>query len=187
MKLKKKLSIQDSELLLDTLKSRFEKNATRNKSIQWDKIASKLTASPEKLWSLSEMERTGGEPDVIGQDENTGEYVFCDCATESPQGRRSICFDQQALDARKANKPTSNAMTMAAEMGIELTTEAEYRALQELGKFDLKTSSWIATPPEIRKLGGALFCDRRYDKVFTYHNGADSYYGVRGFRGILRV
>jgi len=173
--------------LLGTLKARFEKNMNRHKGLDWAKVQARLEASADKLRSLDEMERTGGEPDVVGQDEKTGDYIFYDCSAESPKGRRSVCYDRKALDARKENKPADSAMDMAAAMGIELLTEEQYRALQELGEFDLKTSSWIQTPSEIRKLGGALFCDRRYDHVFLYHNGADSYYAARGFRGSLRV
>lgn len=181
------LSPQEREELLMTLKTRFEKNRNRHKGIQWADVESRLHAHPRKLWSLHEMERTGGEPDVVGYDKKTGEYVFYDCSAESPDGRRSVCYDREALDSRKEHKPKSSAMEMAEEMGIELLTEEEYRALQELVEFDLKTSSWIATPAEIRKLGGALFCDRRYGHVFVYHNGAPSYYAARGFRGSLRV
>ncbi|AWE08780.1 DUF4256 domain-containing protein [Lysinibacillus sp. 2017] len=171
--------------LLQTLKQRFEKNMNRHEGIQWEQVLEKLEECPEKLWSLQQMEETEGEPDVIGVDANTGGYLFMDCSAESPKGRRSICYDREALDARKNNKPATSAMDVVKEMGIELATEAQYRALQELGEFDLKTSSWIATPDNIRKLGGALFCDRRYDTVFVYHNGADSYYGARGFRGVF--
>jgi hypothetical protein len=181
------LSPQQSEELLMTLQTRFEKNMHRHKGITWAKVRSKLEAHPAKLSSLQEMERTGGEPDVVGHDAKAGEYIFYDCSAESPDGRRSVCYDREALDSRKEHKPASSAMDMAGEMGIELLTEEEYRALQKLGEFDLKTSSWIATPAEIRKLGGALFCDRRYDHVFVYHNGASSYYAARGFRGSLRV
>jgi hypothetical protein len=184
---KKKLSADQRDELLKTLKTRFEKNKNRHKGIDWDKVQAKLEASPAKLWSLSEMERTGGEPDVIGFDKKAGEYIFIDCAPESPKGRRSICYDLAALESRKEHKPENTEMTMAEEMGIEVLTEDEYRTLQELGEFDTKTSSWIQTPPAIRKLGGALFCDRRFNHVFTYHNGAESYYAARGFRGSLRV
>jgi uncharacterized protein DUF4256 len=173
--------------LLKTLKDRFEKNMSRHKGIDWTRVQAKLEASAEKLRSLSEMETTGGEPDVVGHDKNTGEYIFYDCSVESPKGRRSVCYDREALESRKEHKPANNAVDMAKAMGIELLTEEQYRELQKLGKFDLKTSSWIKTPPEIRKLGGALFCDRRYDTVFLYHNGAESYYAARGFRGSLRV
>jgi hypothetical protein len=184
---KKDLSAAGRDTLLQTLNPRFEKNAARHKGIDWQDIEAKIKADPKKLWSLGQMENSGGEPDVIGHDKKTGHYIFCDCSAESPAGRRSVCYDQKALDARKANKPQNTAIAIADEMGIELMTEAHYRELQQLGKFDLKTSSWIETPADIRKLGGALFCDRRYDTVFTYHNGADSYYAARGFRGILRV
>jgi hypothetical protein len=159
----------------------------RHKSVEWARVQARLEASTEKLWSLNEMETSGGEPDVIGHDKKTGEYIFYDCSTESPANRRSLCYDREALDSRKENKPKNNALEMAAAMGIELLTEEQYRALQKLGNFDTKTSSWVKTPPDIRKLGGALFCDRRYDTVFVYHNGADSYYAARGFRGSLSV
>lgn len=184
---KKKLTPAQADELLATLQTRFEKNMHRHKGIDWAKVRARLTAKPEKLLSLYEMEYTEGEPDVVGFDKKTGEYVFYDCSPESPKGRRSICYDREALNARKEHKPRSSAMDMAAEIGIELLTEEQYRELQNLGEFDLKTSSWIATPADVRKLGGALFCDRRYNKVFLYHNGADSYYAVRGFRGSLRV
>lgn len=184
---KGKLSPVQREELLGTLKARFEKYPSRHKGIDWQKVQTRIEAAPAKLWSLSEMERTGGEPDVVGHDKQTGEYVFYDCAPESPKGRRSICFDPEALESRKENKPGHSAVGMAEEMGIELLTEAQYRELQQLGEFDLKTSSWVQTPPDIRRLGGALFCDRRYEHVFTYHNGAESYYGARAFRGALRV
>ena len=160
---------------------------SRHEHLQWAEVQARLEANPQKLWSLSEMERTGGEPDVVGQDKATGEYIFCDCSAESPKGRRSACYDREALDARKEAKPKSNAVDMAAAMGIELLTEEQYRELQKLGNFDAKTSSWVKTPSRIRKLGGALFCDRRFDTVFVYHNGAESYYAARGFRGSLRV
>jgi hypothetical protein len=185
--MKKKLSPKQAEELLSTLKTRFEKNKDRHKGVEWAKVQAKLEAKPEKLWSLSVMEETGGEPDVIGHDKKTGEYIFYDCSAESPKGRRSICYDRKALDSRKEHKPADSAMEMAAAMGIELLTEEEYRQLQELGNFDTKTSSWIVTPPDIRKLGGALFGDYRYGTVFVYHNGAESYYAARGFRGSLRV
>jgi hypothetical protein len=185
--MKKELSPLQREDLLAMLKERFEKNMNRHKGLEWAKVQTKLEASSEKLWSLSEMERTGGEPDVVGFDKKTGEYIFYDCSAESPKGRRSLCYDREALDARKEHKPENDAITMAASLGIELLTEDEYRELQKLGEFDLKTSSWVKTPSEIRKLGGALFCDRRYNTVFLYHNGADSYYAARGFRGSLRV
>jgi hypothetical protein len=184
---KKKLSPQQSEQLLKALKARFEKNMDRHKGLEWAKVRAKLEAHPDKLWSLNEMERTGGEPDVVGHDKKTGEYIFYDCAAESPKGRRSVCYDQEALKARKEHKPDDSAMNMAAAMGIELLTEEEYRKLQTIEEFDTKTSSWVNTPSGIRKLGGALFCDRRFDHVFTYHNGAESYYAARGFRGLLRV
>ena len=181
------LTANQRDELVAALKSRFEKNMNRHKGLEWAKIEAKLKANSEKLWSLSEMERTGGEPDVIGFDKTTGEYIFFDCSAESPKERRSLCYDRAALDSRKEHKPKDSALDMAVAMGIELLNEEEYRALQKLGKFDLKTSSWIATPSDIRKLGGALFCDRRYDTVFTYHNGAESYYAARGFRGSLKV
>lgn len=184
---KKVLTAAQRTELLQTLKDRFEKNKNRHKGIDWSKVQANLEASPAKLWSLYEMERTGGEPDVVGYDEKTGEYIFYDCSPESPKGRRSVCYDRAALDARKEHKPKTSAMDMAAEMGVTLLSEAQYRDLQKLGEFDLKTSSWVQTPPEIRKLGGALFCDRRYDTVFLYHNGAESYYAARGFRAELRV
>jgi hypothetical protein len=183
----KKLSSDQREELLRVLKTRFEKNKSRHKGLDWAKVEARLEANPDKLWSLHEMETTGGEPDVVDHDKKTGEYVFYDCSAESPKGRRSICYDREALDARKEFKPEGNAVDMAASMGIELLTEEEYRELQQLGEFDLKTSSWVETPASIRKLGGALFCDRRYDHVFLYHNGASSYYAARAFRGSLRV
>ena len=184
---KKKLSAAESEKLLGVLKARFEKNMSRHKGIDWAKVQAKLEANEEKLSSLNEMERTGGEPDVVGQDKKTGEYIFFDCSAESPKDRRSACYDREALDSRKENKPKNNALDMAAAIGIEMLTEEEYRELQKLGSFDLKTSSWVKTPDAIRKLGGAIFCDRRFDRVFTYHNGAESYYAARGFRGSLKV
>jgi hypothetical protein len=184
---KKELSAKQSEELLKTLKVRFEKNMNRHKGLEWAPVQAKLEGTAEKLWSLSEMERTGGEPDVVGQDKKTGAYIFYDCAGESPKGRRSICYDREALDARKEHKPKDNAVGMAAAMGIELLTEEEYRELQKLGEFDTKTSSWVKTPSAVRELGGALFCDRRFNTVFTYHNGAESYYAGRAFRGSLRV
>ena len=189
IKIKKELLPEQREELIRTLKARFEKNMNRHKGIEWDNVQAKLDlpAGGEKLWSLNEMERTDGEPDVIGYDKNTGEYIFCDCSLESPKGRRSICYDREALESRKEYKPGNNAIDMATAMGIDLSTEEQYRELQKLGNFDTKTSSWVKTPAEIRKLGGALFCDRRYDTVFLYHNGASSYYAVRGFRGSLRV
>ncbi len=173
--------------LIETLKARFEKNMIRHQGLEWAKVEAKLKADSEKLWSLHEMERTGGEPDVVGHDGKTGEYVFYDCSAESPTGRRSVCYDHEALDSRKEHKPKDSAMGMAAAMGIELLTEGQYRELQQLGKFDTKTSSWVGTPAEIRKLGGALFSDRRYNAVFVYHNGAESYYAARGFRASLKV
>lgn len=185
--MKKKLSATQAGELLAILKTRFEKNAKRHKGIEWAKVAARLEANAEKLWSLNEMEMTGGEPDVVGHDKKTGEYIFYDCSAESPQGRRSLCFDGDALASRKEHKPADSAENMAEEMGIELLTEEQYRELQTLGEFDTKTSSWVVTPANIRKLGGALFCDRRYDTVFLYHNGAESYYAARGFRGSLRV
>jgi hypothetical protein len=184
---KKNLSPERCEELLKALKARFEKNMNRHKGLEWDKVQAKLEASAEKLWSLHEMERTGGEPDVVGHDKKTGEYIFCDCSAESPKGRRSVCYDREALESRKENKPEDNAIDMAAVIGIALLTEEQYRELQKLGDFDTKTSSWVKTPPDIRKLGGALFCDRRYDTVFVYHNGAESYFAARAFRGSLRV
>lgn len=183
----KELSPGQREELFSLLKARFEKNMHRHTGLEWAKVQAKLEADTEKLWSLNEMERTGGEPDVVGHDKKTGEYIIYDCSAESPKGRRSICYDRAALEARKEHKPANNAIDMAASMGIELLTEEQYRALQELGNFDTKTSSWVITPADIRKLGGAVFCDRRYGRVFLYHNGADSYYAVRGFRGVLRV
>ena len=183
----KKLSAKQCEELLATLKARFEKNMNRHKGVEWAKVQAKLEANPEKLWSLGEMENTGGEPDVVGQDRKSGEYIFYDCAAESPSGRRSFCYDHEALNKRKEHKPKNSAMGMAADMGISIISEDEYRELQKLGEFDTKTSSWVLTPEKIRKLGGALFCDRRFDTVFTYHNGAESYYAGRAFRGSLRV
>src|SRR5580698_3367259 len=183
----KDLSPEQREEQRRVLKARFEKNMNRHKGLEWAKVQAKLEANTEKLWSLHEMERTGGEPDVVGDDKKTGEYIFYDCAAESPKGRRSLCYDREALDSRKENKPKDNAMDMAAAMGVELLTEEEYRELQKLGEFDTKTSSWLQTPPRIRELGGALFCDHRFDTVFVYHNGAESYYAARGFRGWLRV
>jgi uncharacterized protein DUF4256 len=180
------LSEKQREELLRALKARFEKNMNRHQGLEWALVQAKLEAKPEKLWSLSEMERTGGEPDIVGQDKK-GEYIFYDCAAESPKGRRSLCYDREALDSRKEQKPTDNAIEMASAMGVELLTEEQYRELQKLGEFDTKTSSWVKTPSAIRKLGGALFCDRRYNSVFVYHNGAESYYAGRGFRGSLRV
>jgi hypothetical protein len=184
---KKELSLQQREELLTVLKSRFEKNMNRHKGLDWAKVKAKLEANTEKLWSLHEMEKTGGEPDVVGHDAKTGEYIFYDCSSESPKDRRSVCYDGEALESRKEHKPKNNAIDMADAMGIALLTEEQYRELQNLGNFDTKTSSWVQTPPAIRKLGGALFCDRRYDHVFVYHNGAESYYAARGFRGSLKV
>ena len=181
------LTAKQKDELLKTLKARFEQNTNRHQGLDWTKVQAKLDANPGRLWSLHEMERTGGEPDVVGQDQKTGEYIFFDCSAESPKGRRSLCYDRAALDARKENKPAGSAMEMAAAMGIEILTEEQYRELQKLGKFDTKTSSWVQTPAGIRKLGGALFCDRRYDTVFLYHNGAESYYAARAFRGSLKV
>ena len=187
VEVKKALSPQQREELLRALKARFEKNMTRHKAFEWARVETRLEANTKKLWSLSEMEMTGGEPDVVGQDKKTGEYIFCDCSAESPKGRRSVCYDGEALESRKEHKPKNNAIDMAAAMSIELLTEEQYRALQELGHFDTRTSSWVQTPTDIRELGGALFCDRRYNHVFLYHNGADSYYAARAFRGSLRV
>lgn len=184
---KMELLPEQREELLQTLKARFEKNMNRHPGLEWADVQAKLEANPEKLWSLHEMEETGGEPDVVGHDGKTGEYIFYDCSAESPKGRRSVCYDREALESRKEHKPKSSAVEMAAAMGIELLTEEQYRELQQLGNFDMKTSSWVITPERIRKLGGALFCDRRYDTVFVYHNGAESYYAARGFRGSLRV
>ena len=184
---KKKLSPEQREELLRALKTRFEKNMTRHRGLEWANVQAKLKANTEKLWSLNEMERTGGEPDVVGHDKNTGEYIFYDCSAESPKSRRSVCYDREALESRNEHKPKDNAIGMAAAMGIELLTEEQYRELQKLGNFDTKTSSWVKTPAAIRKLGGALFCDRRYDTVFVYHNGAESYYAARAFRGSLRI
>ena len=184
---KKELSPGQREELLGALKARFEKNKDRHQGLEWAKVQARLEADAEKLWSLNEMERTGGEPDVVGQDRNTGEYIFYDCSAESPKGRRSVCYDNEALESRKEHKPENSAIDMAEAMGIGLLTEGQYRELQKLGNFDTKTSSWVKTPPGIRKLGGALFCDRRYGTVFVYHNGAESYYAARGFRGELRV
>jgi hypothetical protein len=181
------LSKKQREEILGTLKTRFEQNMNRHTGLSWAQVQAKLEASDEKLWPLSEMERTGGEPDVVGHDKKTGEYIFYDCAAESPKGRRSFCYDEKALEERKENKPKDSAMGMAAAMGVELLTEEQYRELQKLGPIDMKTSSWVKTPANIRKLGGALFCDRRFDTVFLYHNGAESYYAARGFRGALRV
>ena len=184
---KRGLSPARREELLGALKARFEKNMNRHEGLEWSKVQAKLEANTEKLWSLNEMERTGGEPDVLSHDKKTGEYLFYDCSAESPKGRRSVCYDHEALESRKEHKPEDSAINMAADMGIELLTEEQYRELQKLGNFDTKTSSWIITPSDIRKRGGSLFCDRRYETVFVYHNGAESYYAARGFRGWLRV
>lgn len=187
MEIKKELSPEQHSALLNTLKLRFEKNKNRHEGLEWTKVQAKLEDNTKKMWSLHEMEKTGGEPDVVGHDKKTSEFIFYDCAAESPSGRRSFCYDREALESRKEHKPKDSAMDMATAMGIELLTEEQYRELQQLGNFDLKTSSWIKTPAAIRKLGGALFCDRRYDTVFLYHNGAESYYAARGFRGSLRI
>src|SRR5947209_12348961 len=184
---KKELSPEQREELLRALKARFKKNMNRHKGLEWAKVQAKLETNAEKLWSLNEIERTGGEPDVVGHDKKTDEYIFYDCSAESPKGRRSLCYDREALESRKEHKPENNAIDMAAAMGIELLTEEQFRELQKLGEFDTKTSSWVKTPSNIRKLSGASFCDRRYDTVFVYHNGAESYYAARGFRGSLRV
>jgi len=184
---KKELSAEQRKELLGALKARFEKNMNRHKGLEWAQVQAKLEANAEKLWSLSEMERTGGEPDVVSHDKKTGEYIFYDCSAESPKDRRSLCYDREALESRKENKPKGNAVDMAGAMGIELLTEEQYRQLQQLGEFDTKTSSWVKTPSAVRKLGGALFCDRRFNTVFVYHNGAESYYAGRAFRGWLRV
>jgi hypothetical protein len=181
------LSKKQGDELLRSLKTRFEKNMARHKGMEWAQVLARLEANPAKLWSLGEMERTGGEPDVVGSDKKTGEYIFYDCSADSPKGRRSLCYDREALEARKEHKPKDSAMDMAAAIGVELLTEEQYRELQTLGEFDTKTSSWVSTPSAVRKLGGALFCDRRFDKVFVYHNGAESYYAARGFRGWLKV
>ena len=184
---KKELSPKQSEQLLRTLQARFQKNMTRHRGLEWGEVEAKLENNSEKLWSLNEMEQTGGEPDVVGHDEKSDELIFYDCSAETPKDRRSLCYDREALESRKEHKPKDSAMNMAAAMGIELLTEEQYRELQTLGEFDTKTSSWVKTPSNIRKLGGALFCDRRFDTVFVYHNGAESYYAARGFRGLLRV
>jgi hypothetical protein len=183
----KELNPEQREELIKVLKDRFDKNKNRHIDLEWPKIEARLSTNNEKVWSLMEMERTSGEPDVIGLDSKTGEYIFCDCSAESPKGRRSICYDREGLESRKENKPQNNAIDMAADMGIEILTEEQYRELQKLGSFDVKTSSWVKTPPNVRDLGGAFFCDRRYDTVFVYHNGAESYYAARGFRGLLLV
>jgi hypothetical protein len=187
MRTAKEMTAKQREELLEALKVRFEKNKSRHKGLEWAKVQAKLEGHTKNLWSLGEMERTGGEPDVVGYDKKTGEYIFYDCSSESPKGRRSVCYDREALESRKEHKPANNAIDMADAMGIELLTEEQYRELQKLGAFDTKTSSWVKTPAGIRKLGGAIFCDRRYDTVFVYHNGAESYYAARGFRGSLRV
>ena len=187
MENKEELLPEQREELLSVVKARFEKNRQRHTSLEWEKVQSKLEANPEKLWSLYEMESTGGEPDIVGQDVNTGEYLFYDCSAESPKGRRSLCYDREALESRKENKPQNNVIDVATAMGIELLSEEQYRALQKLGNFDTKTSSWLKTPVEIRKLGGAIFGDFRYGNIFVYHNGADSYYAGRAFRGLLKV
>ncbi len=184
---KQELLPRQLEALMSALHARFEKHSERHTGLEWNKVKAKLEGNTERLWPLIEMESSGGEPDVVGYNENTGEYIFVDCSAESPKGRRSVCYDREALESRKEHKPVHNAVDMAAAMGIELLTEEQYRALQGLGNFDTKTSSWIKTPPDIRKLGGALFCDRRYNQVFLYHNGADSYYAARGFRGVFRL
>ncbi|HXM51379.1 MAG TPA: DUF4256 domain-containing protein [Pyrinomonadaceae bacterium] len=186
-RMKKELSPKQREELLNTLKARFEKNMNRHKGLEWAKVQARLEAHTKKLWSLNEMERSGGEPDVVGHDKKTGEYIFYDGSAESPKGRRSVCYDREALESRKEHKPKNSAIDMATAMGIELLSEEQYRELQRLGEFDTKTSSWVKTPSDIRKLGGAIFCDRRYNHVFVYHNGAESYYGVRAFRGSLTV
>ena len=185
--MKKALSPKQCDELLDALKARFEKNPGRHKGIEWAKVQVKLDVNSDKLWTLNEMERTGGEPDVVASDKKTGEYIFYDCSAESPKGRRSLCYDRDAYNSRKENKPVDCAVDVAAAMGIELLTEEQYRTLQQLGEFDTKTSSWVQTPSDIRKLGGAIFCDRRYNTIFVYHNGAESYYAARGFRGALKV
>jgi len=187
MKNKPQLSAEQQEELIKILKTRFEKNPNRHESVKWEDVQKKLESNPEKLWSLNEMERTEGEPDVVGYDKKTNEYLFFDCSSESPKGRRSLCYDRDALNSRKENKPANSAIDLANEIGIEILNEEQYRELQTLGSFDLKTSSWVKTPEDIRKLGGAIFCDKRYNNVFLYHNGAESYYAARGFRGVLRV
>lgn len=187
MSIKNKLSPDEKSELIDILKTRFEKNPTRHENIKWENVQKKLESNPEKLWSLSEMERTEGEPDVVSYDKKSDEYLFFDCSAESPKSRRSLCYDRKALDSRKENKPANSAIDLANEIGIEILNEAQYRHLQSFGNFDLKTSSWVKTPEDIRKLGGAVFCDKRYNTVFFYHNGAESYYSARGFRGFLKV
>lgn len=181
------MSAEERDKLFNTLKTRFEKNMSRHKDLEWSKIESKLNANPDKLWSLNQMEKTGGEPDIVDHNEETGEFIFFDCSAESPKGRRSVCYDRKGLESRKKYKPDNNAIDMAADMGIDILTEEQYRKLQTLGKFDIKTSSWLKTPSDIRELGGAIFGDFRYERVFIYHNGAESYYAARGFRGVLRV
>ena len=187
MAAKKQISTEETSELLQTLKKRFEKNMNRHETLDWSKIEEKLNSDPSKLWSLYQMENSGGEPDVVDYDEKTDEYIFFDCSTETPKNRRSFCYDREALDSRKENKPQNDVITVAQEMGVEILSEEQYRYLQTLGEFDLKTSSWVKTPKEIRELGGAIFCDRRYNTVFVYHNGANSYYAARAFRGILKV
>lgn len=187
MAAKKQISTEETSELLQTLKKRFEKNMNRHETLDWSKIEEKLNSDPSKLWSLYQMENSGGEPDVVDYDEKTDEYIFFDCSTETPKNRRSLCYDREALDSRKENKPQNDVITVAQEMGVEILSEEQYRYLQTLGEFDLKTSSWVKTPKEIRELGGAIFCDRRYNTVFVYHNGANSYYAARAFRGILKV
>jgi len=187
MSSKKKLSQKQTDSLLKILEQRFEKNKDRHKKIKWLDVQKKLEKRPDKLWSLNEMENSGGEPDVIDQDSKSGEFIFCDCSAESPKDRRSLCYDRQALNSRKEHRPKNSAIDLATEIGIEILSQDQYQELQALGEFDLKTSSWVLTPPSIRNLGGALFCDRRYDQVFTYHNGAESYFAARGFRGLLKV
>lgn len=186
-KTKKELSSEQIDNLIGVLKARFERNMNRHKGIEWAKVLAKIEVNAEKLWSINEMERTGGEPDVVGYESKTDQYIIIDCSPESPVGRRVVCYDREGLESRKEHKPDNSAIDMAAEMGVELLSEEQYRELQQLGEFDTKTSSWVRTPADIRKLGGALFCDRRYGKVFVYHNGAQSYYGVRGFRGLIRI
>jgi len=185
--MKNKLSPEQQEILIQTLKTRFEKNPTRHENIKWENVQKKLESMPEKLWSINEMEKSEGEPDVVSYDKNSDDYLFVDCSAESPKGRRSLCYDRKALDSRKENKPANSAIDLANEMGIEILNESQYRHLQSIGNFDLKTSSWVKTPDNIRKLGGATFCDKRYNTVFLYHNGAESYYAARGFRGVLKV
>jgi hypothetical protein len=185
--IKKILSLKDTQALLETLQNRFKKHMNRHKGLKWERVQERLESQPGKLWSIHQMEQTGGEPDVIGYDKKAGEYIFCDCSEESPKGRRSVCYDHKALMSRKEHSPKNSAITLAESMGIEILDEAQYRSLQKLGIFDTKTSSWIITPPEIRKFGGAIYADRRYETIFVYHNGAESYYAARGFRGLLKV